>query len=65
MVAPTVLDMETRRTTRPLRVVGPDEVREPGQPAAGVKSSGTSPTEDYWARVRELRATLEQLRPAN
>jgi len=65
VVAPTVLGMEKTSTTGPLRVVGPDEVWKSGQPVAGATCSGTSPTEDYWAKVRELRATLEELRPAN
>ena len=58
MVGPSVRSMDTRGTTRPLRVVRPDETRETGDPT-------DDDTEDYWARVRALRADLSLLRPAN
>jgi hypothetical protein len=58
VVGPSVPSMETRGTTRPLRVVRPDETRETGDPA-------DDDTEDYWARVQALRDDLSSLRPAN
>ena len=59
--------METTDTQPVLRLVRPGEPagafepREPASPDVGA----TLTTEDYWARVQQLRADLAALRPAN
>jgi hypothetical protein len=56
--------METTDTQPALRLVRPGEpagASEPSSPDVGATLS----TEDYWARVQQLRADLAALRPAN
>jgi hypothetical protein len=49
-------------STPHLRVVDPAPTAAPVEAPSGVVDRAT---EDYWARVQQLRADLARLRPAN
>jgi hypothetical protein len=57
VAGPSVVRMETTRTTRVLRVVRRNDL--PAEPSDELS------VEDYWAQVQALRADLARLRPAN
>ena len=59
---PTVLDMDS---TPRLGVVEPARTVLHAEPAAAPGSGVDRATEDYWARVQQLRTDLARLRPAN